>query len=102
MPTQQLTDSLIDDDDVARFAQMGLRDQTILLNKLMESIQVNISHTGNIPEKVFLYEKATDPTGVEAAKRLFGVWSGEENRDDVEQMLRAIAENRMLEREVVL
>jgi len=101
MPTQQLTDSLIDD-YVARFVQMGLRDQTILLNKLVESIQENIAIPGNMSEKVFLYEKAADPTGVEAAKRLFGVWGGEENRDDVEQMLRAIAENRMLEREVVI
>ena len=101
MPTQQLSDSLLND-YVARFAQMGLRDQTVLLNKLVESIQVNISHPGNIPEKVFLYEKTADPTGLEEARRIFGVWGGEENREDVEQMLRAIAENRMLEREVVL
>ena len=101
MSTQQLSDSLIDD-YVTRFAQMGLRDQTILLNKLVESIQENIAVPGNMPEKIFLYEKAADPTGVEEARKLFGVWSGEENHDDVEQMLRAIAENRMLGREVVI
>ena len=101
MPTLHLSDSLLND-YIAKFAQMELRDQTILLTKLVESIKENIVIPGNMPEKVFLYEKPADPTGVEAAKRLFGVWSGEENRDDVEQMLRAIAENRMLEREVVL
>ena len=101
MPTRHLSDSLIED-YVAIFAQLGPRDQTILLNRLAESVREKVTVPENIPEKVFLYEKAADPTGVEAAKQLFGIWGGEENRDDVEQMLRAIAENRMLEREVIL
>ena len=101
MPTLHLSDSLLDG-YVALFAQMGLRDQAILLNRLVESIKENIVIPENPHEKIFLYEKAADPTGVEEAKRLFGAWSGEENREDVEQMLQAIAENRMLEREVML
>jgi len=52
MPTQQLTDSLIDD-YVARFAQMGQQDQTILLNRLTESIQEKDSTPKMSREAVF-------------------------------------------------
>ena len=45
-------------------------------------------------------EKAADPSGVEAARQVFGAWGGEENREDVERMIQAIAENRIWEREM--
>ena len=101
MSTQHISDSLLDD-YVAKFVQLEPRLQVILLNRLTESVKENATVPDNIPEKIFLYEKTADPTGVDAARQLFGAWSGEENREDVEQMLRAIAENRMLEREVIL
>ena len=40
MPTLHLSDSLLDD-YVALFAQMGLRDQAILLNRLRELMREN-------------------------------------------------------------
>jgi CRISPR/Cas system CMR subunit Cmr4 (Cas7 group RAMP superfamily) len=101
MSTLHLSDSQIED-YVAKFVQLAPQVQRVLLNRLTETVQENGTAPENIPEKVFLYEKTADPTGVEEARRLFGVWGGEENRNDVEQMLKAIAENRMLEREVIL
>ena len=100
MPTHHLSDSLLDD-YVARFAQLEPQLQVILLDRLTESVQKNATVPDSIPEKIFLYERTADPTGVDAARQLFGAWSGEENRKDVEQMLQAIAENRTLEREVI-
>ena len=101
MSTLQLPDLLIED-YITRFLQLEPQVQTILLNKLTETVKEKTTLPKNFPEKIFLYERAADPTGVDAARQLFGAWSGEENREDVEQMLRAIAENRMLEREVIL
>jgi hypothetical protein len=101
MPTLHLSDSLLDV-YIGLFNQLVPLDQTILLNKLVESIHESNTAVKNTTAKVFHYEKVADPTGVEAAKQLFGAWRGEENREDVEQMLQAIADNRMLEREVVL
>jgi len=100
MPTLHLSESMIED-YIAKFAQFGPRDQVILLNRLTESVQKNATVPDSIPEKIFLYERTADPTGADAARQLFGAWSGEENRQDVEQMLQAIAENRTLEREVI-
>ena len=39
-------------------------------------------------------EKAADPSSVEAARQVFGAWGGEENREEVDRMIQAIAENR--------
>jgi len=94
MSTLHHTDSLIEC-YLAQFTQLEPKIQVILLNRLTESVQKSFTVPINIPEKVFLYERAADPTGVDAARQLFGAWSGEENREDVEQMLRAIAENRL-------
>jgi hypothetical protein len=88
MSTLHLSDALLDD-YVALFQQLTPKDQTVLLNALTESAN-----------KKFCLERVADPSGAEGARQVFGVWSGEENREDVEQMLRAIEENRMLEREV--
>jgi hypothetical protein len=88
MSTLHLTDSLLDG-YVALFHQLEPRDQTILLNVLVDSANKNYS-----------LERVADPTGVDGARQVFGAWGGEENREDIEQMLRAMEENRMLEREV--
>jgi hypothetical protein len=90
MTTLRLSNSLLDG-YVALFRQLDPKDKTILLDSLAESQSQNYG-----------LEKEPDPTSVEAARQIFGAWSGEENRQDVEQMLRAIADNRMLEREVKL
>jgi hypothetical protein len=82
MSTLSHSDSLLND-YVAMFQQLEPTEQVILLGKLNYSL-----------------EKTADPAGVEAARQICGAWGGEENREDVEQMLRAIAENRTQEREV--
>ncbi len=48
------------------------------------------------------FEKEADPNGIASAREVFGAWGGEANREDVDRMLRTIAENRTLEREVEL
>jgi len=93
MSTLHLSDTLLDG-YVALFHQLAPRDQTILLNKLTETVSIDV------PVSCVSLEKVADPSGVEAARQVFGAWGGEENREDVNQMIQAIAENRMWEREV--
>ena len=45
-------------------------------------------------------ERLADPSGVEAARQIFGAWADEEDSEDMERMIQAIRENRTLEREV--
>ena len=66
MPTQQLTDSLIDD-YVAKFAQLGQQDQTTLLSRLTESIKKDNSPPRNIPEMYFLPKPPNAPSFEELA-----------------------------------
>jgi len=115
MSTLHLSDSLLDG-YIALFSQLEPRDQTILLNKLAESTEkrstipakrggeeiVEDSKNSRLQIQSYNLEKEPDPSGTEAARQIFGAWGGEENRKDVEQMLQAIAENRMLERKVEL
>ena len=113
MSTLHLSDSLLDG-YVALFRQLEPRDQTILLNKLTESTEkrstipakqgteetVDDLRNSRLQTQSYNLEKEPDPSGTEAARQIFGAWGGEENRKDVEQMLQAIAENRMWKREV--
>ena len=116
MSTLHLSDSLLND-FVAIFTQLGQQDQAILLSKLTESMKSEVAVTedtrsademiddlqpSQTRNRNFRYERIADPTGVEEARQIFGAWSGSNNHDDVEQILRAIAENRTLEREVTL
>ena len=146
MSTLHLSDTLLDG-YIALFHQLAPRDQTILLNKLTETVSTDSANSDDsekrnnlIRDAIYLpkppnapsleelagswiddrsaeeivadlrrsrtpnlcisIEKAADPSGVEAARQVFGAWGGEENREDVNQMIQAIAENRMWEREV--
>ena len=93
MSTLHLSDTLLDG-YVALFHQLAPGDQTILLNKLTKMVSIDI------PVSCASLEKPADPSAVEAARQVFGAWGGEENREDVDRMIQAIAEHRMWEREV--
>ena len=146
-----ISDTLLDG-YVALFHQLAPRDQTILLNKLTETVSTNSDNSedsekrnnlirdvafrdvvylpkspddlsleelagswiddrsaaeivadlrrSRTPNLCVSLEKAADPSGVEAARQVFGAWGGEENREDVDRMIQAITENKMWDREV--
>ena len=96
MSTQSFSNSFLNH-YVAMFRQLESEEQTILLNKLTST-----EEKSSIPEKNknFCFEKTADPSGVEAARQIFGVWGSEENREDIDQMVQAIAENRTWDSEV--
>jgi len=83
MPTQHLSDSLIDD-YVARFAQLGPQDKTILLNRLTESIKENPPPKTNIPEKIFLPE----PENALSLEELAGSWEDDRSTEEIIEDLR--------------
>jgi len=115
MSTLHLSDSLLDG-YVALFRQLEPRDQTILLNKLAESTEkrstiqakrdveeiVEDVKNSRLQTQSYNLEKEPDPSGIEAARQIFGAWGREEDREDIDQMVRAITENRMWKREVEL
>ena len=96
MTTLHLSDSLLDG-YVAMFRRLESNDQTILLDKLT-SAEKKMS----VPEKnrQFCFEKVADPGGIEAARQVFGAWGNEANREDIDLMVQAIAENRAWDPEV--
>ena len=83
MPTLHLSDSLLDG-YVALFDQLGTRDQTILLNRLTESIKENPPQKTNIPEKIFLPE----PENPLSLEELAGSWQDDRSAEEIIEDLR--------------
>ena len=83
MSTQQLSESLVDD-FVARFAQLGMNDQIIILNRLKESTKVNDATLKNFPEKIFLPKPPNAPSFEELA----GSWEDDRSAEEIIEDLR--------------
>jgi len=79
------------------FRRLESKEQTILLDKLTSA-----EEKACVPEKNrgFCFERIADPSGIEAARQIFGAWESEENKEDTDQMVQAIAENRAWNSEV--
>jgi len=108
MSTLQLSDTLLNG-YITLFSQLGQQDQTVLMDRLMESMRKDVAVSEDRSEDSYFlpkptnpksFERLADPSGVEAARQIFGAWSAEEDNEDVAQMIQAIKENRTLEREV--
>ena len=76
---------------ISLFYQLTPRDQEVLLDKITKPVSVKSRVSG---ERELRFEKIADPNGVEEARHVFGAWDDEENREDVDRMVLAIAENR--------
>jgi TRAP-type C4-dicarboxylate transport system substrate-binding protein len=107
MSTLHISDTLLDG-YVVLFQQLTPTDQAILLDKLMEPTKNDwsakrtfeeLQHT-QMSNQCISIERAADSSGIEAARQVFGAWGSEENREDVDQMILAIAENRTWDPEV--
>ena len=84
MSTQHHSESLIDD-YIARFAQLGPQDKTILLNRLMaESIKEPPPQKTNFPEKIFLPKPPNAPSFEELA----GSWEDDRSAEEIIEDLR--------------
>ncbi|MCL2624151.1 MAG: hypothetical protein FWD31_10850 [Planctomycetaceae bacterium] len=83
MSTLHLSDTLLDG-YVALFAQLGPQDQTILLNKLTESIKENGNTLKNFPEKIFLPE----PENPRTLEELCGSWEDDRSTEEIIEDLR--------------
>jgi hypothetical protein len=102
MSTLHISDTLLDG-YVALFQQLAPSDQAILLDKLMEPTKNDRSAKMTIEKlqrtqmsnQCISIERAADSSGIEAARLVFGAWASEEYREDVDQMIQVIAENRM-------
>jgi len=77
---------------ISLFHQLAPRDQEVLLDTITKPVSVRSRVS---EERELRFEKIADPNGIEGAKQVFGAWGGEENREDVDRMILAIAENRM-------
>jgi hypothetical protein len=83
MPTLHLSDSLLDG-YVALFDQLGSKDQTILLDRLIESKKVHPGTAKNFPEKIFLPE----PENPRTLEELCGSWQDDRSAEEIIEDLR--------------
>ena len=83
MSTLHLSDSLIED-YVTKFAQLGRKDQVILLNKLMKSAKENDTLPKSIPEMYFLPK----PPNAPPFEELCGSWEDDRSAEEIIEDLR--------------
>ena len=96
MSTHSLSDSVLNN-YVAMFRRLESKEQTMLLDQLTSAKENTYTLEKN---RRFCFEKVADPSGIEAARQVFGAWGSEENREDIDKMVQAIAENRGWDSEV--
>jgi len=83
MSTLHLSDTLLDG-YLALFDQLAPRDQTILLNKLTETVKEKNALPKNFPEKIFLPE----PENPMTLEELAGSWEDDRTTEEIIEDLR--------------
>ena len=83
MSTLHLSDTLLDG-YLALFDQLAPRDQTILLNKLTETVKGHNTLPKNFPEKIFLPK----PPNAPSFEELCGAWEDDRSAEEIIEDLR--------------
>jgi len=79
MSTLQLSDTLLDD-YVTLFTQLEQQDQTVLLDKLMESMRRDISISKNRDEDFYYLPEPANPKTLE---ELAGAWVDDRSAEEI-------------------
>jgi len=83
LSTLQLSDSLVEE-IVATIVRLAPRDQTILLNKLTETVKGHNTLPKNFPEKIFLPK----PPNAPSFEELCGAWEDDRSAEEIIEDLR--------------
>ena len=83
MATLHLSDSLLDV-YIGLFTQLVPKDQTILLNKLKETIKESSTLPENFPDKIFLPK----PPNAPSFEELCGSWEDDRSAEEIIEDLR--------------